>query len=853
MGFPVFSEGDEDVMLDEGRRRIGVLVGPLWTVLFVILFALSLFHLGYAYLASPSAFNSDNLMCSVLCSDLLHGRDVTGWHLPGAPYLFPDLALLTPCQALAPNVVGEFLSYCFVFHLLLLSVLIWLGRLSGLGWQRALIAAACGSILLTVVHRDHSAGGRSYLLVHAGSHTGAILIGLFLLALTIHTLRRGQSWTGGALFLFAATLGTFSDKLLVAQFLAPLVLALIFLAAGKLIRFRQAAGFLTLMGISFLLAQGIQSILQRLGFHFLDLETHLARLRLPDLFYLFRHLYQGIEGEYLLCMLIPLHLLAALLVIRSRLRISAAADDTGLDRRTILLASLTIALSPLCILGALFVLDMAHHPAIDRYTLSCWFLPCLLLPLLICWLPGRAARAGWGVLQAVVVLLALLHAGAMLPGIDRTKFEQPYPPLARELDRLSRLRGPLRGVGGFWLSRSTGWFTREPVAINALSVLGEPWFHASNAARFLPDDAEDLRVPSYQFLLLRPGDSFCPTAPVISLHFGEPAEKIAIAGDEIWLYDKLRSSQFHRFLLSRLADRLCAQRPFTGPVEPACLARPKPNLTPADDPGNISLDAGQSLEVRFARPISGQLLNVGADFINRMDLDFYRGEERIGSLPVPMVPWTGASYCNPGIQSRLLPLSAALHNRPWDRIVVRPRPGRGNVRLGHLLVFAETVPGLDEDHPAPCPSRVRLEGEALMPVGPGTPFRDDAEPAASSERVRVADVDFSSPFCFTQLLFLQPGRYRLECAAKVGANTLSDEVARLRITCLSMPEMVIELPLRGRDFPSPNAYATHALTFEVTEETEGMQIGVLTSGKTPIAVDYLDLIAEPPGSPGEKR
>jgi hypothetical protein len=455
--------------------------------------------------------------------------------------------------------------------------------------------------------------------------------------------------------------------------------------------------------------------------------------------------------------------------------------------------------------------------------------------------------------QGAVACFALYHAVSMLTTIDRTKFEQPYPPLARELDRLARQRGPLRGVGGFWLSRSTGWFTREPVTVNALSVLGEPWFHASNAAHFLPDDADILGVPSYQFLLLRPGDPFCPTSPLLSIHFGAPAEKIVIGGDEIWLYDKLRSPHFHRFLLSRLAERLCTRRPFTGPIEPACLARPKPNLTPADAPGTVGLDRGQPLQVRFARPISGRLLNVGADCTDRLDLDFYRGEERLGSLPVPMVPWTGASYCKPGIQSRLLAVPYAMRDQSWDRIVVRPRPGRAQVRLGHLLVFEETLPGLEEDRPASCPSRVRLEGEALMPVGPGTPFRDEADPKASGGRVRLADVDFASPFCYTQVIFLPPGRYRLECAAKVGANTLTDEVARVRVNCLSLPDHVLELPLHGRDFPSTDAYTTHSLTVEVTEETEGMQIGVITYGKTPVAVDYLDLIVEPAGSPGEKK
>jgi hypothetical protein len=576
-------------------------------------------------------------------------------------------------------------------------------------------------------------------------------------------------------------------------------------------------------------------------------------LRLPDLLYLFRHLYHSIEGEYLLWVLILLHLLAVLLVVRTWFpRSGAAPDETGLDRRAVLLSSWTLLLSPPTILGILFILDMARHPALYRYTLSCWFLPCLLLPLLTCWLPGRAARVARLVLQGGVVVLAVHHAAGLLPTIDPAKFEQPYPPLAQALDRLARERGSLRGLGGFWVSRSTGWLTREHVVTNQLSPLGEPWFHASNGDWFLSDDRDDLRVPAYQFLLVRSGDGFGPPPAVLALHFGQPAEKIQVGGDQIWLYDALRSPPFERFLRSRLADRLCARRPYTGPAEPACLGRPKPCLTPANAPGNVALEAGQSLEVCFGRPVAGRLLDVGAEFNNRLDLDFYRGKQRLASLPVPMVPWTGASYGLPGIQSRLLPLPAALRDQPWDRIVVRPRTRGEKICLGHLLVFAEEIPGLDEERAPPCQGRMRLEAEEMLPINPGTPFTDDADPTASGGHVRRAAVDFPCSFCFTPLLYLPPGRYRLACALKVGAGPMTDEVARIRVSHLFPSGTMTELSLHGNDFPAAGTPALHELTFVVTEETEGVQLGVSTTGKTPIDLDYLDLIPERANSPGEK-
>jgi hypothetical protein len=832
-------------MLDQVRQRLGVLAAPLLSLLVAASLLVSLFLLAYHYDADPAAFNADNLLSSAQCDDLLHGREVTDWHLPGAPYVFPDLLILVPCQALAPTLPVAFLTYCFVIHLSMTAVLFWLGRLSGLGRHSAWCAAGCGVILLVDMHLGGAANWRSLLLVHPGSHVSAILVGLFLLALTVHMLRRGLSWTTAILYVLVAALGGFSDRLVLVQFAAPLGLALVVMAAGRMISLGRASSLLALLGASILLATAIKALFTWAGFHFLVVDTSFGKLHLPDLFRMLRALYRKISEEHLLCELILLQLVTAFFVAWMQARRSAApSEETRLDRQGILLASGTLLLSPACILGTLYIAGMHQHPAIERYTLSCWFLPALSLPLLLCWLPGRTARMGQALLQLAILVFAMQRATALVPGIDRTKFEQPYPPLAQALDQLARERGPVCGLSGFWSARATGFFSREHVAINVLSAQGEPWFHASNPASFLPDNGKDLHVPDYRFLVVRPGEPFAPASSVLALHFGEPIEKIALGNDQIWLYDSLRVPTFERFLRSRLAERLCRLRPYTGPIEPASLARPKANMTPDEDPGNIALEPDQSCEVRFARPITGRLLDVGASFDSRLELDFFHGAKRQGSLTVPPVPWTGACYEKAGIQSRLLPLPPALRDHPWDRIVVRSRPNGENVRLGHVLVFAEGIPELEKERPAPPFMCLRLESEEMMPLNPGTPFTDDADPAASGGRARRAVVDYRCCFSFTPRLFLLPGRYRLECALKVDDNTASSELAALLVCSLSPPAPLAERSLRGSDFETPGHYVRQTLRFEVPEETEGVQIGVVSAGKTPITLDYMELIAE---------
>lgn len=826
----------------EARRPLRMLALSALALLMPLLAAVGVVLLVENYLTDPGAFNSDDLLCSTLCDDCLRGRDLREWHLPAAPYIFPDLPLLAPCHRFAPNIAIEFLLYCSVIHSCLLAVLFGLGRLSGLDWRRSLVAAGGGVALLAMVQVRKCAGGRGFLLVHPGSHVGAILSGLLLLTLAIRWVRRGPSWIAGLLLVLAGGFGAFSDKLLVAQLLAPTMLALLILTACRVIPVRRAGWPSLLLATSLPLAAAIKFGFQHFGFQLLQLDPATPRLRFPELIFLLRTLYRGVEQEHLLCGLIILFFLANLLVIIRRFDIRSWGGDRG----AVAIATLTFALSPFCTLGALWVLRMAHHPAVHRYTLNCWFFPCILLPLLLFWLPGRGARFARLAVQVGIVLLTVRTAAPILPKIEGRHFAQPYPPLAQELDRLARRRGPLRGLGGFWLARSTGYFTREQVIVNPLSGMCTPFFHASNPARFLSDAEDELRVPEYQFLLVRKGDVYAPPAGLLQLCFGTPMQRIAVGADEIWLYDSLRSVQFQRFLRARLAERLHEKRPYRGPMEPASLAHPKPNRTPSDSTDIISLDNNQSLEIRFAGSTVGRIIDIGADGDDRLELDFYRGEDHLGSLSVPQVLWPGTGYATTGIQARLLPLPLGLRDRPWDRILVRPQSGSDKARLAHLLVFSEDVPGIGEERPIELPERVRLEGEYLMPVGGDSPFQDQADPAASGGRARLASVPYSTPFAFTPALTLPPGRYRLECALKVQDNSLSQEAARILVQSFAPPAMLADLPMYGTDFPGANGYAKRTASFEIVKGMERVFLCIACTGKTPIVLDYIDLIAEPP-------
>jgi hypothetical protein len=576
----------------------------------VVPVALALVLMYYNFLGDVGSFNSDHLFCSAFCQDILAGRQLRGWHLPAAPYLFPDIALNLLCQPLSPNLVAEFFSYTFIFFGLMLAVLAWMGRVLGLPPRRAFLTAAAGVTLLLAVHLHPAYHGRVMLMGRAGNHIGAILIGLLLVTLTSRSVRRGWSLGSLAAFLSTGALTAASDKLLIVQFLAPLALAL-----------RQLRA-------------------------------------------LFRR-WRGRSAS-----LVPDH------------------SDSA-----VLLVTLTFLFYPFCNILALFVAGLGLNPAVDRYTLPGYLLPFLASALLLHLLPGRKGWLAGSLVQLFGFFWLAWQAAGIFPTWDPKRFEVPYPPLAQALDRLAEERGPMRGLAGFWSARFLTFLTRHQVPVLPLTEGGTPYFHASNPARFLADDAADLTVPRYNFLVLRPKHFPKPSPRQMEELYGKPAEKILVESDEIWLYEHIDSPKLNLFLQARLAERARRQVPYAIALKPLPLTRPKANLTPGGAKGVLHLAPRQPLEVQFAGRVSGPMIDFAAEAEDRFRLELYWGDQLQGVMDVPEVRWTGATYGPPGIQARLLPVPARAQAHGWDRAVIVPlRPDAG-AGVAHLLLYMQELPG----------------------------------------------------------------------------------------------------------------------------------------------------------------
>jgi hypothetical protein len=803
------------------------------------------------YFQNPTSFNSDDLYCSGLCEDLLRGRELRGWHLPGAPYTFPDVLLLLPCHALFANVGDAFLAYAFLFYPLLLAALAWVLRQAGLSWRASLAAAAAGVLFLVAGHLRPPGNGRGMLLFRAGNHAGCFLVALLLAGCVLRGLRRGFRWPGGVVTLAAGALGGFSDRLLLVQFVAPLLVALGVLGVKRLVPARRLAAAAGLLGLATVLAFQAKPLFARLGFVLMRDECDFHPFAPFDPSRFLHRLFGCTHDQPITRAALAFHLTAGMLLALAWLRRPRPAGGPGPDRAAALFVVLALWAAPVCNLAAITCAGLTEHPAIDRYLHACFILPFLTAGVWLSLAPWPALRAGAALGHAGIALFAISLGCLLFPHLERQPFAARYPPVAQALDDMVRRHGRLRGISGFWPARELSFLTRERVHLRSVNDLGAAYPHANSIHAYLSDDPHDTSVPDYHFIVFAPDAGKMMPSPAFMLcEYGEPLERTQVGDHCVWRYARLEGRRWEMFLRAQLALRLRHEWPYLTPAEPQTLQIPKANLTRWNRGCHVPVPRGRPVEVRFDRPVTGKLLDISANFSDQLRLRFYRGEELVATARVPAVWWAGNAYDGPGMQSRLVPLPAACHDHAWDRVVITPDLDIRCCTVGHFLVYQQELPYRLVHGLAPGQQR-RYEGE-ILPT-PDTPdvyiaskpdelpaLRVVPDPAASGGRVRQAAARYSGLMTVGPSAFLPPGRYRVDFHLAV-AEVAAGPVATLRIVSDAGRNVVCGQVLGGTDFPAPGRFARHSITFDVAEELDVAEFRVESTGRTAVSLDCIDL------------
>jgi hypothetical protein len=286
---------------------------------------------------------------------------------------------------------------------------------------------------------------------------------------------------------------------------------------------------------------------------------------------------------------------------------------------------------------------------------------------------------------------------------------------------------------------------------------------------------------------------------------------------------------------------LVEEKPFVRPTEPRLLSVPKRNLTAWEARNNVQILRGGSLVIRFDGPVRGAMIDIAANFADEYLLSFFLAGQELGQTRVPSVDWTGAeiAYCEPGMQSRLVPVPPACREGGFDEVRVTPLGRSPHFSIGHFLVFDEWIPySPGAVHPGT--NYHRYEGEKMV-----CPKSDEvttvADAAASAGFARQASTDFQGCMAFGPYLPLPPGRYRVDFALKIDDNTSNGTVVALDAYAFAGQQRLQIRHLRGRDFSSTNRYQVFSFTFDAKDDLDLVEYRVLVPGGIKLTVDYVDV------------
>jgi hypothetical protein len=481
----------------------------------------------------------------------------------------------------------------------------------------------------------------------------------------------------------------------------------------------------------------------------------------------------------------------------------------------------------------------------DRYLLAALFLPFLFLGLCLRLLPGRFSRR----LARAVPLAAALYAAYEMflrpgtPPLALRELCQPYPELARALDRLARAGKIHRGIATYWNCRGVEYLTREGVPLKVVLPHGEPWLHLQNPNDWLAPDRGCLKAPRYDFLIFDAHEWMFPMRrEEVLARFGSPREVVPSGHLQIWIYDGLIGNQMTLALRSFLAGRCRAQVGFTGPTWPRELARPVRNFASMRASRRVEVGPDGAVRLAFAGPLRGGLIDLGAPFDGHYEVTFHHGQEDLGTVYVPRVNVPNLSAGWPGNQSRLVTVPPAARQRGWSAVTVRGAGGPGAFALSHFLVYDDPGRPLTARQMSPG-GRWRYESEFQPSLVPGSGAVAE-DPTAGEGKARFAPRGFSGFAVLGPYLLLEPGRYRVEFHVKAGGGEATGTVGRVEVTSQCGKHVHARRPLLGSDLAGREGYHKVSLDLETDVDLWDCEFRVFSEGKADLYIDRVELVCE---------
>src|ERR1039458_7545134 len=412
-------------------------------------------------------FNSDALFFPSLFKNIfLEGKHFADWVLPPSSYLFPDALLYAAAYILNKNVFTQILTFAILqsvlFFSLISALLSFFIRRSDAISYSALISS--NIILLGLYSADPF--GLSFIDVyHFGSLLSFLILSILLLKFRFATSIKGKYYVGALTVLLAAC-SVLSDRLILIQFIAPILLIGIYYSYNGS-KSREILKFGILLIIGYLCALLIGKIfLPETGS--LDYGIGLGSISNKSMVLA----NWAISKPWLIqlsLISLPIAFYIAILFLHQN---GNVIDQRVAQKR---LFAFLILVS---VVLTLFVTGLSNRDFTPRYLLPLLFLPTVFLFILL------------SEKKSKMLVFILFCSSCLVISVDHEKGKPPapfylsYPEFVRCVDALAQKHDVSRGIAQYWDAIPLHVFSN--VGLHVVPVIddGSPMRFAYNTSEF---------------------------------------------------------------------------------------------------------------------------------------------------------------------------------------------------------------------------------------------------------------------------------------------------------------------------------------------------------------------------------
>lgn len=501
---------NQEIILKSNRS--GILTDVAVFSLLILLALVVAFHFHLLPLDEIFTHNADSMYSQEVARDLNSGGSVFDWHMPQAPYFFPDLFLARLFEPISQEVGDVARYYHAVLGLLLLFLAAWLCKILEISVAPVVFSAA--TVYSTTYFGELSGDRISIYFGLINHHSGCSLIVLLVFVLSFLYIKSHGGQKYHLLFIFVVmVLGVISDSLVSLALLPPVFLycAIVFLKSSS--RFASVLQVLAVMFLATVFAKilglAIPFPQDRAYFGFLLGHFPQGLLRSTSLFaqdFLQFFTKSALSAFLFICYL-------ASYVVSAK-QISMMFQDRCSSDSPLVLLSFFVLLSPVLVIVFQVSLGIYLGVQFSRQWAPLVYLSIVFGVVIYCSWSKRSERLIRYII-AVVLLVFLYHLFSATK--QSNEFEKPRNTIFNLIECMRENHLPTGSlyIADYWLSRPIRLLSDGEYEVSSYSLfIGGPMTRSENVVK--------MRKATPHFVITGGGVPYKP----IRKRFGLPGAEI---------------------------------------------------------------------------------------------------------------------------------------------------------------------------------------------------------------------------------------------------------------------------------------------------------------------------------------